>query len=75
LEDAIEHCLTHLICRLLSRINVLHIITKGNSAENKGEDDSHKADVSELFDVDGNSFKDISNLGVIAKYVHDMKEE
>lgn len=74
LQDAVKHGLTHLFWWLLARVNVLLIVTEGDSTEHKGKDHSHEADICKFFDVHTDSFEDVSNFRVVAEDIHDVKE-
>ena len=74
LEDAVEHCLTHLAFGLLSWINVFLVVAEGDCAEDEGEDNAHEADIEEFDHVESDGAEDVADFWVVAEDVHDMEE-
>lgn len=45
LHDTVNHGLTHLICWLVTRIDVLLVVAESDSTEDKSEDNAHDTDI------------------------------
>lgn len=66
--------MTPIFFSLVSSENVLHVVTEGHSTKDKGENDSHKADINQLRYFESNSLKDVANFRVVTKDIHNMNE-
>lgn len=74
LQDTVKHGLTHLFWRFLARINVLLIVAEGDGTKHERKDNSHETDIGKFFDVHTDGFEDVTDFGVVAENIHDMKE-
>jgi len=58
-HHTVENVITHLIDTFSFTVNIFHIIAEGDSTKNKHENDTHKADIKQAFNVNSNCFEDI----------------
>jgi hypothetical protein len=66
--------LAHLVRRLLSRIDVFHVVTESDSTEDKSENYAHETNITQLDYVETDGFEDVSDFRDVAEDVHDVQE-
>lgn len=58
-HNTVQHTLAHFINWFSFTVYIFHVVTEGNSTEDKDKDNTHETNIKETLDVDSNCFKDI----------------
>lgn len=74
LQDTLDHRLTHLVRRLLPRIDVFHVVAESDSTEDKSKHYSHETHITQLNYVYTNCLENVTDFGNVTEDIHDVQE-